>query len=122
MLKGDFYTIISTATKESNSFSSVLEINKEHEIFKGHFPELPIVPGVCMMQIIKEQLEDNLQKKVKLLSSSNIKFLSLINPAENTVIEVDIKFIATEEGTYVTDGVISVKGAPYFKLVKAIYK
>ena len=122
MLKGDFYTIISSVSKDTTSFSSVLDINKAHSIFKGHFPALPIVPGVCMMQIIKEQLEDNLQKKVKLQSASNIKFLSLINPAENTEIEVDIKFTTTEEGTYLTDGVISVKGAPYFKLVKAIYK
>lgn len=122
MLKGDFYTIISFVSKDTTSFSSVLDINKAHAIFKGHFPDLPIVPGVCMMQIIKEQLEDNLQKKITLQSASNIKFLSLINPSENTEIEVDIKFTTTEEGTYITDGVISVMGAPYFKLVKAIYK
>ena len=75
-----------------------------------------------MMQIIKEQLEEYLQKKIKLQAASTIKFLSLINPAENTEIEVDVKFTISEEGTYLTDGIISVKGAPYFKLVKAIYK
>ncbi len=122
MLKGDFYTIISSTVKDSTSFNSVLDINKAHAIFNGHFPDLPIVPGVCMMQIIKEQLEDHLQKSIKLQTVSNIKFLSLINPAENTEIEVDVKFTPTEEGTYLTDGIISVKGTPYFKLVKAIYK
>ena len=122
MLKGNFYTIISSSVKDSTSFSSVLAINKGHAIFNGHFPDLPIVPGVCMMQIIKEQLEEYLQKKIKLQAASTIKFLSLINPAENTEIEVDVKFTISEEGTYLTDGIISVKGAPYFKLVKAIYK
>ncbi len=122
MLKGDFYNVISSNIKDNTSFNSVLDIDKTHAIFNGHFPDLPIVPGVCMMQIIKEQLEDHLQKIIKLQSASNIKFLSLINPAENTEIEVDVKFTTTEEGTYLTDGIISVKGTPYFKLVKAIYK
>lgn len=122
MIQETFYDVVSSLPKDEYSFSSMLSINKGHDIFKGHFPDLPILPGVCMMQIVKEQLEKNLKVKLKLQSAANIKFLSLINPAENTEVAIDVKYSRTEEGMYNADAIISVDSRPYFKLVKAIYK
>jgi 3-hydroxyacyl-[acyl-carrier-protein] dehydratase len=57
-----------------------ITINKDHEIFKGHFPGNPVMPGVCMIQIIKELTEEVVGKKLFLSVSSNIKFMAIINP------------------------------------------
>ena len=54
----NYYTeVSSTYTSENNnSFNSVIELNPEHEIYKGHFPKIPVAPGACLIQAIKEIL------------------------------------------------------------------
>lgn len=87
----NFYTeITSTYTSEnSHSFNSTIELNPEHEIYKGHFPQIPVAPGVCLIQAIKEILMTKLQKKLILTEGTNIKFLILINPKETKQFQVD---------------------------------
>ena len=51
MLMNDFYTISDLQTEEF-SISCKATFNKDHDIFNGHFPGQPVVPGVCMMQMI----------------------------------------------------------------------
>ena len=75
-----------------------------------------------MMQMIKELLEESIQKSLKLTSAGNIKFLSVINPIENPEIEIEVKYIVAEDGTYWADGSIFINNSPCFKIVKAIYK
>jgi 3-hydroxyacyl-[acyl-carrier-protein] dehydratase len=64
-----------------------LRLEKEHAIFKGHFPNLPIVPGVCMMQLVKEVLENLEGKRMQIEEAPNLKFLSILNPNENGLVE-----------------------------------
>ncbi len=122
MLRNNFYTVKTTQQLDVTSFKSVAVINKGHDIFKGHFPAVPVVPGVCMMQMIKELLEENVQKRLQLTAAGNIKFLTVINPLENPQIEIDLKYTSNEDDTYSADGVISINNSPCFKIVKAIYK
>lgn len=79
MLLKDFYKVNKLNVSDSNAIASIT-INKNHEVFKGHFPGNPITPGVCMIQIIKELTEDITDKKLFMKSSSNIKFMAIINP------------------------------------------
>lgn len=76
----DFYTVISTEKTETGIFLVHVVLNRNHEIFKGHFPGNPIVPGVCMMQMVKELTEEILQKKLAFTSASNVKFITFVNP------------------------------------------
>ena len=50
MLK-DFYTLNTLQQIAANTYLCTLTLNAEHPIFKGHFPNNPVTPGVCMMQI-----------------------------------------------------------------------
>ena len=87
----NFYTeIASTYTSENNnSFNSMIELNPEHKIYKGHFPQVPVAPGVCLIQAIKEILMEKFQKRLILTEGNNIKFLILINPKETKQFQVD---------------------------------
>ena len=67
MLRNDFYTIVSWENISENSFFVTITINKNHAIFDGHFPQNPIVPGVCMLQMVKDLMEDELNKSIHLL-------------------------------------------------------
>ncbi|MDO5971751.1 3-hydroxyacyl-ACP dehydratase [Flavivirga aquimarina] len=81
-----------------NSITANVFINKDHIIFKGHFPDNPVMPGVCMMQIIKGLTEDFVEKKLFMQSANNIKFMAIINPFNTPELELKLEVIETDEG------------------------
>jgi 3-hydroxyacyl-[acyl-carrier-protein] dehydratase len=112
MLSGIFYKIVS---KEiiADSIQVTIELNPEHEIFKGHFPGMPVVPGACMVQILKEITEGELNQKLRLEKADNIKFLAVINPriVRTIIYNISIKFNnSIEVSAELSNNVIS-----YFK-------
>jgi 3-hydroxyacyl-[acyl-carrier-protein] dehydratase len=64
-----------------------IKLNPDHIIFKGHFPGQPIVPGVTYIEMIREIMEVVIKKKLYLKEASNIKFLAITNPLENSVLD-----------------------------------
>jgi|TARA_B110000977_G_C10898751_1_gene424379 3-hydroxyacyl-[acyl-carrier-protein] dehydratase len=75
-----------------------ITINKDHIVFKGHFPDNPVMPGVCMIQIIKEITEKIVNKTLFMQSANNIKFMAIINPFLTPELELQLEIIETEEG------------------------
>ena len=55
MLINDFYNCHDIEAHE-NEYGCRIVFNAAHDIFKGHFPGQPVVPGVCMMEMVKELL------------------------------------------------------------------
>lgn len=95
MLLNNFFTIQEESSTEVSGKSIITAqicIDKKHSIFEGHFPNQPIVPGVCMIQIIKEILEKHRNQKLYFTTGSNIKFLSMINPEVNSTLNVEINY------------------------------
>lgn len=87
----NFYELKSHES-ENNIFRASITLNKDHEIFKGHFPGNPVTPGVCMMQIVKDLAEYFTGSKLFLKTASNVKFMAIINPFEtpDLLLELDI--------------------------------
>ena len=98
MLLNDFFTI-SNKVYSATEIWAELFINADHRIFEGHFPNHPVVPGVCMMQMIKEILEEVLGKETNLVSAAELKFLAVINPQENNLIHASINYTTDENGS-----------------------
>ncbi|MGZ3884939.1 MAG: 3-hydroxyacyl-ACP dehydratase [Bacteroidia bacterium] len=96
MLKNDFYTVKERTAGTDNQFSLVIRLNPEHAIYKGHFPEMPVVPGVCQVQIIKELLEDRLGKNLQMVSGDNIKFTGMIIPTQNATVNIEMSYAEKE--------------------------
>lgn len=57
-----------------------LTLNADHFIYKAHFPGEPITPGVCLIQMAKELLEDCLGEPLHVVAVKNVKFLNIISP------------------------------------------
>ncbi len=79
ILKNSLYTIADKKTEGSGVFYQIL-LDKNHFIYKAHFPNEPITPGVCIIQIAKELLEDYLHEEYEISYIKNIKFLSVLSP------------------------------------------
>ncbi len=97
MLLNDFFFINEKVTSETEIWAELV-INTNHKIFEGHFPNQPVVPGVCMMQVVKEILELVIGKETNLVQAAEMKFLAVINPLENNLIHASIKYTAGESG------------------------
>lgn len=108
MLLKDFYKVVSIENQAENKHLVLIRVNAEHEVFKGHFPGNPIMPGVCMMQIIKELVEQISGSSLFMQSLSNVKFMALINPLNTPELRLELDITITE-----TD-LVKVKNITYF--------
>jgi 3-hydroxyacyl-[acyl-carrier-protein] dehydratase len=97
MLLKDFYQIKEHQKTGENNHAFKIFLNKDHEVFKGHFPNNPITPGVCMLQIIKELTSSVTHKNIQLVSGSNIKFMAIINPEVTPNLDLIIEIVAENE-------------------------
>lgn len=95
-LKNNLYKIISK--EEVNSiFNYTVELNPSCVIYQAHFPGEPITPGVCIVQIGKEVIEDLLLEqssvscRLEIIKAKNIKFLSVISPNETPILTYQVR-------------------------------
>ena len=74
--------------------------------FKGHFPKMPIVPGVVLIEamaqtagiVISKFYQDRLDKSVLFLSISSAKFRKPVYP--NDEIQFSVKYINSVKSVY----------------------
>jgi 3-hydroxyacyl-[acyl-carrier-protein] dehydratase len=95
MLKDDFF-YIQSLSDDKGTISAVIEINPYHKIFEGHFPGQPVVPGVCMMQMVKEITEAATGKEYFLQKADLVKFLSVIVPQKENPVQAKINYALME--------------------------
>jgi 3-hydroxyacyl-[acyl-carrier-protein] dehydratase len=108
MLLKDFYKVTSLENTADSKYSAVIFINAENVIFKGHFPDKPTMPGVCMLQIIKELTEQITGCSLFLENLSTVKFTALINPFETPELLLELDISTTE------NNLVKVKNVSYF--------
>lgn len=89
MLIEGLYTLLEYKANE-DGLNAEVKLNKDHEVFEGHFPGNPVMPGVCMIQMIKELTEKHSGKDLFLSVASNVKFMAIINPEKNEIIHLNI--------------------------------
>jgi len=114
ILLDDFYTILQTVPTPG-VVKAKIAINKNHRIFEGHFPGLPVVPGVCMLQIVREIMEVDCGKELKLSQADNMKFLSVINPEQNNEVDLIVNY-TVEEGKFSINATLFAGTVTFFKL------
>jgi len=113
MLSNNFYHIAEMRT-EDNGIKATITFNRAHSIFEGHFPGNPVVPGVCMILIIRELLEQSENINAGLFNGDNIKFLQMINPDVVARVDADIHF-TREDNSYIIDASLFLDQVTYFK-------
>lgn len=113
-LLNDFYTLEKSTLSEEEKIFTSIEFNANHHIFKGHFEQMPVVPGVCQTQIIKEILQEKIKKNLVLLKGTNIKFTGMIVPSEHpkVFIEMSYKF---ESNVYKVDAKLFFEAITFTK-------
>jgi len=106
ILKNELYTIEGRKT-EGTAVSYDLHLNSDHFIYQAHFPGEPITPGVCIIQMAKELLEDYCQRPLQISEIKIVKFMAVISPVSQSHIQYFFDDIQSDE-SHVT-AVVDVK-------------
>ncbi|MBO4427119.1 MAG: hypothetical protein J5771_01355 [Bacteroidales bacterium] len=90
-LKGSLFIVIAGPERQSPVQAVYrIRLNPDHTIYKAHFPELPITPGVILVRIGVELLGDLLGRKVRLVGAPNVKFTAPVYPEDGKVLDYEI--------------------------------
>ncbi|MCI1186389.1 hypothetical protein MON38_03085 [Hymenobacter sp. DH14] len=121
MLQNSFYTLETVPETTATHMQATIRLNPDHAIFAGHFPGQPVVPGVCMLQIIKELLESAIGQRLQLTQAGNVKFLTVLTPQAHAVVDVRLNFESSESGILLSEATISADTTRFIRLQQAHY-
>jgi 3-hydroxyacyl-[acyl-carrier-protein] dehydratase len=94
LLLNNLYTIQSI-TESENQIEATIRLLADHAIFAGHFPGQPVLPGVCMMEMVAETMGIQQKNSFRITGAPLIKFLRMIDPRMNPLIRLEIKYQQT---------------------------
>ena len=103
-----------------SGFVTTIKLNAAHLVYSGHFPGHPVTPGVIQIQIVHELSENYFQKKLKLLTMPQCKFLKILNPEEASLIVIHVEFTRTDELLNIKAS--GVDGTDIFLKLNAVYR
>lgn len=114
MLKDSFYTILEMTSGES-SLKASLQLHPDHPLYQGHFPGQPVVPGVCLMAMVKELTGLAIKSTLQLQIANNIKFLQPIDPRDTPTLQAEINYQRPGDASIKVSAVFLKDTTPCFK-------
>lgn len=94
-----FYTITDIG-QDGEGAVAWLELNPAHAVYEGHFPGMPVVPGVCTLMMVKGCAGRISGKKLSYRHISTCKFLTAILPSVNNCLKLAFTLKETVDGEY----------------------
>ena len=115
MLQNTLYLIKSIQKLENNDLFSTISINKDDRIFEGHFPGQPVLPGVCLINMITDVVSNSKKKTYYLKSADTIKFLHLVEPSLFPTLIIQLRLISEISGIIKAEATISSESLVFLK-------
>lgn len=108
----NFYTIESIELSDQGKLECIIKLLEHHDIYRGHFPSMAIVPGICTLTIVKECAGLALKHDIRFHSIRKCKFLSLLTPENNLKLKLSFQITeASLKGTVIrlNDNLTAIK-------------
>lgn len=90
-----FYRVLKLEAQEEGAWAEV-ELNPGHAVYEGHFPGMPVVPGVCTLMMVKECAEKWKGVRYRYQYLNTCKFLSAVRPDEDRVLGLRLEMQETD--------------------------
>jgi len=118
--RSDDIFIVEKLDLSDGQVSARLGINKSSAIFSGHFPNQPVVPGACTVQLVKDILCGALNADLALKKAASIKFINMITPDNSQPPYLLVTYKLSDGGDINVNAKINIGDVACFKL-QAIY-
>jgi len=119
MILEGFYEVSNTTIAGDDAVTT-LKVNKDHEIYKGHFPDRPVTPGVVLMQLFKEEAERIFDRNLQLVRAENVKFTAVFDPTLDN--ELILESNLTESGKFIKLKGIAKNESGIVLKISSLYK
>jgi len=86
-VKNELANMIESFDFKDSDFSASVKIPHNFSLFPAHFPERPIFPGFCQIQLVLVAYNKIYNKNYKLNAIKRAKFYNIIQPEDNLIIE-----------------------------------
>jgi 3-hydroxyacyl-[acyl-carrier-protein] dehydratase len=87
-LRKEIKSYMSQFKNDAKELTAHFCFSQEFVGFKGHFPERPVLPGVCIIQAVLCMLEQAVQERPKLKEIISAKFFAPVTCNEKIVFTV----------------------------------
>lgn len=116
-LLGNLYDIKArSAAAEGNSNLWTLALREQSDVFRGHFPDSPVVPGVALIDAVKTLTEREEEHEIEVTAIKNAKFLSVLAPTDVKEITIITELSDTANEMRRCSAVIKSAGQVYAKI------
>ena len=121
MLPNELFHIIDSRVVSENESLTEFRCNVNHPIFKGHFPGSPVLPGVCMIRLVRDRLSVLKQNEYQLFQARSIKFIHVIDPEKESLLFIEVKASEGVDGICDVSAIIKSETTNFFQF-KGKYK
>ncbi|MBR4136369.1 MAG: beta-hydroxyacyl-ACP dehydratase [Bacteroidales bacterium] len=110
MLEHELYTVLETTDN-----TVCVRLKPESVIFQAHFPDNPIMPGVCIVGMVEELVERMKGCRLTLSEARNVKYLAVLKPDANQDVIVCFDKVEEDGIRLRTNGVVMADEKVYTK-------
>lgn len=96
-LKNYYYRLCNSFKGDRFAVFHIALINS-CDVFSGHFPGNPVCPGVLSIQIIKELTETLTDRKLRIGTVKQCRFLDVASPSASPHLDVEILIKPADDG------------------------
>ncbi|MDR2138334.1 MAG: beta-hydroxyacyl-ACP dehydratase [Tannerella sp.] len=111
----DYYTVNSRWTEGDTTVFEV-SLNPVSAVYRGHFPDMPVAPGVCNIQMIKECVERLTGRRLMIRYLAQCRLTTLLNPQQHPDLQVHIQLLENSDTLVRAQTAIGQQEETYFTL------
>ncbi|NCC98855.1 MAG: beta-hydroxyacyl-ACP dehydratase [Bacteroidia bacterium] len=98
MLKDKYFSLLNSTLEAENNTIFELSLLADCDVYRGHFPGMPVAPGVCNIEMIKECAEEVCGCKLFLSYISQCRFSALITPDKTPNLNLRLQLEKQDSG------------------------
>lgn len=78
--------------EDTGKYVCEVVLNSEHAVYKGHFPGMPVTPGVCMLRIVKDCASRIKNVGLRYERITGCKFMAVVDPNQTDRLLINLEF------------------------------
>lgn len=98
LLKDKYYKVMKENRLDANNGVYLLSLLPQADVYRGHFPQKPVCPGVCNIETIRECTEMLVARDLDIKTIKQCRLTAVATPLVCPLVDVTIS-VARIEGT-----------------------
>jgi 3-hydroxymyristoyl/3-hydroxydecanoyl-(acyl carrier protein) dehydratase len=83
-----WYSIKNFSVDSDRAVTAEVQVPADCVWFDGHFPNMPILPGVAQLTLVMDLLKRAMQRSIVIRSASRVRFKQMIRPDDTITVSL----------------------------------